>query len=649
MKMKYLIYALGISFLAIASMTAASCTKEILEEPASGISGNGDDEEEEAGDDGSAVVEKKAMDFVTDFPNSFTKTSLNGQQVLWSENDALSIFDGTDNNRFTITSGAGENVGNFTGKAYEASEYYALYPYSESASYADGMIYAELPSVQTATEASFATMLNPSVGVSTGTALRLANIAGLISFTIEDIPSGQTVQSVVFEAESSLSGEYSVNVASFALNASGENVTGVTVTSAEGESLTAGNAYYAVVFPGKYERLKFTVNFTDGTTFYKTSNIPLTISAGGGISVAIPASGQIDYDDLYSRYIAGESITIGDKEYNKSVWGTAVLVTEDTELSTYGSKIYFVNPDATLTCAGENSFEKLAIIGNDMNTRSNVELGFEIRHNGSSNGALLFYNLNLKMNGKQLKPYGDGTYGYVGFIGCSIDTYNEASGAAPIFLNKTSTARNFNEFVIEDCDIYIQPNDSDGQRRFLFSTGSAIDSGTETDYNKIVLRNNIFWSTEKANTKFKFFNGFAGINELVVEKNTIVNLFSHTLNGLFSYRSLSALTFEDNLYYNPSNVKQYLGFFYPQNHNDYAGEVHPANPTSGNCLHNLLYQGSCKQNFAVFVNRWDAVDTSGWGAHEDITETTSDPLATKDFTNGIFIPDSEFSSYGAQR
>ncbi len=634
MKSKALNHILCTFSAAVCCLFAASCEKAAE-----------NDGTTDKTDDPDNNKEKIGMVFVADTPEPFSKSILGSTMaVLWSENDALSIFDKTDNNRFTLTSGAGQNEGNFGGEAYEAAQYFALYPYSEDAVYSDGYIYSSLPAEQTARTGSFDTMLNPAAGSSTDTGISLKNMAGLIALSVENIPDGKTVQSVTFEAEKNLTGNYKIDIATFsAAEGISGAASGLTVKAPEQEPLAEGKTYYAVVLPETYQSLRYTVLLNDGTSYSQTYPETVTVSAGSISPVTLSAAKKTE--GLYARYTDGEEISIGDRTYSQEKNGSAVLISENTVLDKVpASGIYFIEPDATLSCNPANTFLSLVIIGNDPERKSKVELGHNLQYNGSPDGFICLYNLNLKTNGFMPQAYGDGAYGYIGFIDCDIETSTDNTGAAALLISKTNINRDHNEFVLDGCNIHIQP----GAKRFLLSNGAAISSDTGEDFRKIVLRNNIFWSDETANTSFKFLNEFAGIEEFIFEKNTIVNLFSFNLSGLFSYRYIHKISIEDNLYWNPENVLQYLGFFYPQDPGS-AGSVHPSNPTEGSCRHNLLYQGSCGQNIAVFVNGWTAVNTAGWTAHEDFTRTDEDPLSVTDFTNGIFATSDRYSGYGAQR
>ena len=111
-----------------------------------------------------AASERVPMQFSAGTP-AITKTAIaeDGTSVVWSEGDAIGIFD-TQINKFDLIAGDGTSEGRFSGFALPDAEYYALYPYDETASIAGGIISATLPSAQYSTaDGTFSTMLNPAV------------------------------------------------------------------------------------------------------------------------------------------------------------------------------------------------------------------------------------------------------------------------------------------------------------------------------------------------------------------------------------------------------------------------------------------------------------------------------------------------------
>lgn len=111
-----------------------------------------------------------------------SKTILDGNSVLWQCGDAVSIFDGTYNNKFiTDTDGNGAV---FSGKARAAETYYAVYPYNADFSLNSGKIRAVIPTIQTAFLDGFAPEMNVSVGMTDDTYLEMKNVCGYVKFRI---------------------------------------------------------------------------------------------------------------------------------------------------------------------------------------------------------------------------------------------------------------------------------------------------------------------------------------------------------------------------------------------------------------------------------------------------------------------------------
>ena len=116
-----------------------------------------------------------------------TRTQLTSDnKVVWQAGDAISIFEGTGNRKFT-TRDSGENVV-FGGNAANASTYYALYPYQESARLTGNVIKnVTLPSEQTAKAGSFDAASNLSVATaSSDLQLAFKNVGSLVRFSVSN-------------------------------------------------------------------------------------------------------------------------------------------------------------------------------------------------------------------------------------------------------------------------------------------------------------------------------------------------------------------------------------------------------------------------------------------------------------------------------
>lgn len=142
--------------------------------------------------------------FYATFEDCVTKTQLgpkdnlsNKYPVYWSENDKIKIFaEGAqpgEGREFTLTAGAGTAQGTFNGTLNandEGTTYYALYPYSTSASLVYGNygfatgVFFELPQEQTYYPGTFDKKINPAVAYTTTDELSFKNICGVLKLSI---------------------------------------------------------------------------------------------------------------------------------------------------------------------------------------------------------------------------------------------------------------------------------------------------------------------------------------------------------------------------------------------------------------------------------------------------------------------------------
>ena len=113
-----------------------------------------------------------------------TKTSLSGNVVSWTEGDKLSVFSGIENVLFELKE-INNGYGKFEGDAPAAETYYALYPYSTTATISeDGVISTVLPCNQNGVAGTFDNNLNISVAKFEGGSMTMRNVCGLVKFNI---------------------------------------------------------------------------------------------------------------------------------------------------------------------------------------------------------------------------------------------------------------------------------------------------------------------------------------------------------------------------------------------------------------------------------------------------------------------------------
>jgi len=121
-----------------------------------------------------------------------TKTYLSGTSVIWAPNDAINVFAGSANEKYTLTSGSGSTDGTFQGNAV-SGEITALYPYSAEATINAGVIRATLQANQNARANGFGNNTNLAVAKMESGNLVFYNVCGLIKFQIK----GDNVHEVI--------------------------------------------------------------------------------------------------------------------------------------------------------------------------------------------------------------------------------------------------------------------------------------------------------------------------------------------------------------------------------------------------------------------------------------------------------------------
>lgn len=148
-------------------------------------------------------VTLNAMEF---YAGCVSKTALDGQTVLWQNNDAISIFDGVGNNKF-ITSSEGSGA-IFRGNAREAEVYYAVYPYNQDFTLTGEKLTVVIPTNQPPVQDGFASGINVSVGKTSDDYLEMKNICGYVKFRITR--SDVTSVSILSMGTENLAGVYDV-------------------------------------------------------------------------------------------------------------------------------------------------------------------------------------------------------------------------------------------------------------------------------------------------------------------------------------------------------------------------------------------------------------------------------------------------------
>ncbi len=125
-----------------------------------------------------------------EIPQSDTRTSLSRDgdgKVLWSKGDAFALLSTTSRDKFTISSGYDTGSAEFTGSISGSGPYYALYPYSDESSIADGVLQFKLPQIQTISKVgTFDSGASPAIATVSNTLVpaQFKNLCGILEINL---------------------------------------------------------------------------------------------------------------------------------------------------------------------------------------------------------------------------------------------------------------------------------------------------------------------------------------------------------------------------------------------------------------------------------------------------------------------------------
>ena len=298
---------------------------------------------------------KVPMEFYANTDAS-TRTELTTENaVYWEANDAISLFDPT-NNQFSTTQ-SGQSV-TFTGEATPADgTYYALYPYDANAQIEGTIITTTLPAEQDAREGSFAQGLNPSVATADATnSLYFKNVCALVKFTLaESATTTITKATLCGNNGEALAGALTIDAAVSTPIAMADTNFGQTVIELNG-SLTPGSTYYFVTAPVSLSKgLTLSLYDDKGNVWKKQSTTNATLKASHILNLGLiipgkfePTQGYEMIDDIYHIYNAD-----GLKAWasNTDVLNKDVILEKDIDLT--GVEWTPVGSDMNTGYAGE--------------------------------------------------------------------------------------------------------------------------------------------------------------------------------------------------------------------------------------------------------------------------------------------------------
>lgn len=211
-----------------------------------------------------------------------TKVALSGANAVWEASDAISVFDGKSNNKFTMVNGSMSGAkADFSGKALEDAELVALYPYNSSASYASGKVAGSIPANQKPAANDFDHSAYAAVGKVASDAVALNAMVSFIKVTLGNGQATKTI-SVVGNKDEAVAGDYTVTVGndgSVGALAPGASVSQMILCNG---SFEAGSSYCLTTFANASfpSGITATIDLGDGYIATKKISQAVTIAPG---------------------------------------------------------------------------------------------------------------------------------------------------------------------------------------------------------------------------------------------------------------------------------------------------------------------------------------------------------------------------------
>ena len=262
---------------------------------------------------------KQSLTFVATADGSVHKSGANDRMftqlhpdadnsVTFCQDDAISVFSGSTNNKFT-TAESGASV-EFNGEATKTDNYYALYPYQSGATISGSTISATLPATQTAqTGAPY--YFDPQAALSVATTtdedrkFYFRNVGGLVKVTTKE-----ALQKLVFRGNNSekVAGTVNITVGD-APSYTGADATSVTLLPATPVTTISAGTYYFVVLPQTFTK-GFTIeayqegNATDTPDYTRAFDSKITLPRSRVLNVGemAPEPAYVDFGIVVGDY-----------------------------------------------------------------------------------------------------------------------------------------------------------------------------------------------------------------------------------------------------------------------------------------------------------------------------------------------------------
>ena len=334
----------------------------------------------------------------------------------------------------------------------------------------------------------------------------------------------------------------------------------------------------------------------DPATEYALYVLPINGEKQGAVASGKNTTAKQLVASYYALYEAGETITIGGKEFSKEKNGQATVFASDGEITTNG--VYFLKEGAQSTYkSGINAYMKLNGAGDGT--------GCVVYHN-------LIFDQSATSDQYACTVNFNESFPLMMFSNC---TFKQNSGK-PIFYI-SSAARNFTELIFDSCDFNV------------ISAQPIINvSGSTATYGTYKVNNCVFYGD--GSKKFNLFSGnTATCNEVVFTNNTIVNVLPN--NSFFNFGTIKKATVTDNIFFANVSIDKDQALL-----NSAALEGETIN-------NNICYTG--QENAFVALTS----GSTGFEGLNEFTKLSTNPFEGGTFNAPTFIPNATYASYGAKR
>lgn len=370
---------------------------------------------------------------------------------------------------------------------------------------------------------------------------------------------------------------------------------------------------------------------------------------------------EVTYNSLKEKYEAGQAIEINGFSINMESFGAVKPIPDNNTISEDG--VYFVeNSTSDMVLNASSGINQLVLISESDNKPT-----LKINSAQTLNGSLLLANVIIDVTANSAFVFDVASdEGNVIINQCDIVGLKLGKG-----LVTSSNGKNLGLFSIYDSNIKLTDSDNNSANLYLLEK-TPVCKKYDFENNIVAYQagedvtENVVGDKAKL-TNFKLFNNTAGcINELILKKNTFIDIRTYTISndrasvlglvyvnyigsetqdsGGKTYSNDAILHISDNIYYLSISSDNFSSMFVRYTIYQISGDI--------DLRDNIAYAETV--GFKYFY-------TSGlnYVAPEGVTNTYASLKkegifdigegATYDFENFKFIPATQYQSYGAQR